>query len=131
MYRDGHQFDSNVINGVPLANIRLEYEVKIRGIKEEAKKFLDQGFTEDTVAKWAVNQRDKIKNQYKNLTSQNVRLEIEERNAKIYENSYDLTLDHTSFRKIMECNHRKCCTPGWTRSKSIATRIYKGYKKWK
>lgn len=26
VYRDGHRFESNVIDGVPLANIRLEYE---------------------------------------------------------------------------------------------------------
>jgi hypothetical protein len=82
VYRDGHRFESNVIDGVPLANIRSEHETKIKEIKTEANSFLDKGIAEEAVAKWAMNKRDSIKNQYIEVTAPELVFDIEKRNSK-------------------------------------------------
>jgi hypothetical protein len=86
IYRDGHRFESNVIDGVPLANIRLEYEIAVKNILIEANKMLATGKSEDVVARWAVDRRNEIKLQFQNITPSNRLSVIEGRNVEKYEN---------------------------------------------
>ncbi len=93
IYRDGHRFESNVIDGVPLANIRLEYEIAIKNILIKANKMLATGKSEDVVARWAVDKRNEIKLQFQNITPSSRLSVIEGRNDEKYENILGPKLD--------------------------------------
>ncbi len=86
IYRDGSRFESNVIDGVPLANIRLEYEIAVKNILIKANKMLATGKSEDVVARWAVDRRNEIKLQFQNITPSSRLSVIEGRNVEKYEN---------------------------------------------
>jgi filamentous hemagglutinin len=104
VYRDGHRFESNVIDGVPLANIRLEYETAIRNILADAKKMLLAGQSEETVARWAVEMRNDIKLQFHEKTPPKRLSIIESRNIEKYKHHVGPTLDelHESGKSWMQ-----------------------------
>lgn len=63
---------------------RANYEAEVSGIKDQAQNMLEDGYSDDDVAEWAVNERREIGVRYKNLTPPGMREEIYARNVELY-----------------------------------------------
>jgi hypothetical protein len=93
-YRDGAQFSSNIVNGKPVANLRLEYEQTVQNLRTQADKLIANGATEEQVARWAVEQRNTtIKNTYRDLTPPDQVAIYEARNIEKYGNKLGPSVD--------------------------------------
>ncbi|OAV32042.1 hypothetical protein AO366_1602 [Moraxella catarrhalis] len=86
-YRDGSQFESNIINGKPIANLRLEYVDEVQSISNHTQGMLKQGKSEEEVAVWAINKRNELKVKYRGDTPPEKLREIELRNIEKYGNA--------------------------------------------
>ncbi|MEJ7139171.1 hypothetical protein [Amphibiibacter pelophylacis] len=84
LYRDGAQFESNIFDGVPKANLRLEYEQASRDLLTQAQKMQATGFSEEQAARWAVDRRNQLKVEYRALTPPEEVAKYETRNLKTY-----------------------------------------------
>lgn len=86
-YRDGSQFESNIVNGKPIANLRMEYVNEVQSISSHTQRMLSQGKTEEEVAVWAINERNELKVKYRGDTPPEKLREIELRNIEKYGNA--------------------------------------------
>ncbi|OAV29753.1 hypothetical protein AO368_1015 [Moraxella catarrhalis] len=86
-YRDSSQFESNIINGKPIANLRLEYVDEVQSISNHTQGMLKQGKSEEEVAVWAINKRNELKVKYRGDTPPEKLREIELRNIEKYGNA--------------------------------------------
>ncbi|VEG13743.1 hypothetical protein [Moraxella cuniculi] len=87
VYRDGSQFESNIVNGKPIANLRMEYVNEVQSISSHTQRMLSQGKTEEEVAVWAINKRNELKVKYRGNTPPEKLREIELRNIEKYGNA--------------------------------------------
>lgn len=85
-YRDGAMFETNIVAGRPVANLRLEYEQASHKLSSQAEILLSSGVSEENVARWAMNQRNVLKIEYRELTPAPMLKEIEVRNLEKYGN---------------------------------------------
>lgn len=106
-YRDGAQFESNIVRDRPLANLRLEYEQASRDLLTEAKKMQAAGVSDEQVARWAVDRRNQLKDEYRGLTPPEKVPEMEARNIEKYQNPLGPTVEqlrakNKSWQQIIE-----------------------------
>ena len=83
-YADGAQFSTNIINGKPVANLRLEYEQASRNLEPQTAKLLASGVSEEQVARMLVEQRNQLKLTYREATPPELLQIIETRNSLKY-----------------------------------------------
>ncbi len=106
-YRDGAQFESNIVKNRPLANLRLEYEQASRDLLTQANRMLAKGVPEEQVARWAVDRRNQLKDEYRGLTPPEKVPEMEARNFEKYQNPLGPTVEqlrakNKSWQQIIE-----------------------------
>lgn len=127
-YRDGSQFATNAPNGIIKANLRLEYEFTVNAQSAKAQQMLKNGVSEEKVARWAVEQRNNLKTEYRELTPPDMLKGIEQRNIKKYGNPLGPTADQLhqsgkSWKDIINSSSRaggddlNFAPPGFNRSK--------------
>jgi hypothetical protein len=93
-YREGAQFSSNIVNGKPVANLRLEYEQAVQSLRTQSDRLIANGATEEQAARWAVEQRNTtIKNSYRDLTPPEQVAMFETRNMEKYGNPLGPSVD--------------------------------------
>ncbi|TDR27753.1 PAAR domain-containing protein [Hydromonas duriensis] len=85
-YADGARYDSNMVNGHPIANLRLEYEDAVRAGRSEADRQLATGVPPEKVQYYAVDKRNQIKTEYRSLTPPEIVKAAENRNQIEYGN---------------------------------------------
>jgi soluble lytic murein transglycosylase-like protein len=106
-YAEGARFESNIVNGVAKANLRLEYEQASRDLLSQTQRMLSQGIPEEQVARWAVERRNQLKVEYRELTPPNMLADIEARNIREYKNPLgpnveQLRAEGKSWQQIIE-----------------------------
>jgi hypothetical protein len=92
-YRDGAKFESNIVDGAPKANLRLEYEQASRDLLTQAQRMQASGMSEEQVARWAVDRRNQLKIEYRELTPPEMLMNIEARNMEKYRNPLGPSVD--------------------------------------
>lgn len=105
--REGAQFESNIVGGVPKANLRLEYEQASRDLLTQAQRMQAAGMSEEQVARWAVDRRNQLKIEYRELTPPEMLMNIEARNMEKYRNPLGPSVDQLrstgkSWQQIIE-----------------------------
>lgn len=92
-YRDSPKFESNYVDGKPVANLRLEYEQAARDLGTQADRMLASGVSEEQVARWAVAQRNQLKIEFRELTPPEMVAAQEQRNLRKYQDPVGPTAD--------------------------------------
>ena len=92
-YREGPQFESNIVGGIPKANLRLEYEQASRDLFTQAQRMQAAGMSEEQVARWAVDRRNQLKIEYRELTPPEMLSNVEARNIRLYGNPMGPSVD--------------------------------------
>ena len=75
------------------SNVRSRYEAAVSALAQAASQMLAAGSSEEQVARWAVDQRDRLKEAYRDLTPPDLLALIEARTVRQYGNVLGPSID--------------------------------------